>query len=404
MHRDVKPANILLENGIDRPVVTDFGLVRVVDDATLTASGAIAGTPNYMSPEQAGAARVDPRSDLFSLGSVMYAMCVGHPPFRADTVLGVIRRVCDDTARPVCECNFEIPDWLSAFIEKLLAKDRDDRFGSAEEVESLLAEELAHLQNPTAVPVPGRSWWAIRAPKAASPLKLVLACVACLGIIAAGLFFEPPRDKANTNSDAISGAGSSFGTGAAISDHEPVEPSPLIKITTLPKLEFRIVPNSDDSERQPRENVVNFQHELHQRGFQPDQKEKGDDCPLVWREVDPGRPIGLPIVQYEGKHYVLLCDGPTYSVVPNSNRGGIKEAWIEEIASKDTKTNLWNVRLLVHFDQDAGDRLRELFRTNRMNAMAEIINGPTLRWIQALRNRGTAAASMDRQRCDEPRE
>src|SRR5947199_77383 len=73
VHRDIKPANILLENGVERVWITDFGLARAVDDASLTRTGVIAGTPQYMSPEQAAACRVDHRSDLFSLGSVLYA-------------------------------------------------------------------------------------------------------------------------------------------------------------------------------------------------------------------------------------------------------------------------------------------------------------------------------------------
>ena len=83
VHRDIKPANILLENGIERVRITDFGLARAADDASLSQSGVAAGTPYYMAPEQARCECVDPRADLFSLGGVMYAMCTGHPPFRA---------------------------------------------------------------------------------------------------------------------------------------------------------------------------------------------------------------------------------------------------------------------------------------------------------------------------------
>src|SRR5262249_27776222 len=70
IHRDIKPANLLLENGVERVKITDFGLARAVDDASLTRSGFVAGTPLFMSPEQASGQRVDARSDLFSLGSV----------------------------------------------------------------------------------------------------------------------------------------------------------------------------------------------------------------------------------------------------------------------------------------------------------------------------------------------
>jgi serine/threonine protein kinase/WD40 repeat protein len=154
IHRDVKPANILLENGVERLKLTDFGLARMADDANLTQSGTITGTPNYMSPEQAAGSPVDARGDLFSLGSVLYALCTGHPPFRAETPLAVVRRVCDDPARPVREVNPDVPEWLEAIVRKLLAKDPADRFPSATEVADLLGQCLAHVQQPSVVPLP----------------------------------------------------------------------------------------------------------------------------------------------------------------------------------------------------------------------------------------------------------
>lgn len=105
VHRDIKPANILLENGIERVKITDFGLARATDDVGITQSGQIAGTPQYMSPEQAMGHTVDQRSDLFSLGSVLYTLCTGRPAFRADSTVAVLRRVCDDVPRPIHEIN-----------------------------------------------------------------------------------------------------------------------------------------------------------------------------------------------------------------------------------------------------------------------------------------------------------
>ncbi len=154
VHRDIKPANILLENGVERVKISDFGLARAVDDASVTQSGVIAGTPQYMSPEQARGESVDHRTDLFSLGSVLYAMCTGRPPFRASTTMGVLKRVSDDTPRPVRDINPDIPDWLSAIIDKLHAKNTGDRFQSAGEVADLLGQHLAHLQQPGVVPRP----------------------------------------------------------------------------------------------------------------------------------------------------------------------------------------------------------------------------------------------------------
>ena len=154
VHRDIKPANILLQNGIERVKITDFGLARAVDDVGLTQTGHIAGTPYYMSPEQAQGQAVDPRSDLFSLGSVLYTMCTGRPAFRADTTVAVLRRVCDDVPRPIREVNADIPEWLCAIVEKLIAKRPEDRIQTASEVAELLNQHLAHLQQPTRVPQP----------------------------------------------------------------------------------------------------------------------------------------------------------------------------------------------------------------------------------------------------------
>ncbi|HVJ81773.1 MAG TPA: protein kinase, partial [Planctomycetia bacterium] len=101
VHRDIKPANIMLENGVERVRITDFGLARAVDDASITQSGFFAGTPQYMAPEQARGEAVDTRADLFALGSVLYAMSVGRPPFRADSGLAVMRMVADAEAPPI---------------------------------------------------------------------------------------------------------------------------------------------------------------------------------------------------------------------------------------------------------------------------------------------------------------
>ena len=140
IHRDIKPANILLESGAERVKITDFGLARAADDASLTQSGVIAGTPMYMAPEQALGETIDHRADLFSLGSVLYAISSGRPPFRASTTLGVLKRVTEDTPRPIREIIPEAPEWLCAIIAKLHAKKPEERFTSAKEVADLLAE------------------------------------------------------------------------------------------------------------------------------------------------------------------------------------------------------------------------------------------------------------------------
>jgi urea transport system substrate-binding protein len=150
IHRDVKPANILLANGVERVKITDFGLARAVDDASFSQSQGVAGTPDYMSPEQANGGPVDHRSDLFSLGSVLYALCTGRPPFRAGSTLAVLKRVGAETPQPPRELNADVPPWLEALLGRLHAKEPSDRFQSAGEVAELLSRHLAELQQPPA--------------------------------------------------------------------------------------------------------------------------------------------------------------------------------------------------------------------------------------------------------------
>jgi len=154
IHRDIKPANLLLENGLARVKITDFGLARMVDDVGLTRDGVVAGTPEYMAPEQARGEPVDHRADLFSLGSVLYAMCTGRPPFRGETAVAVLRRVSDEQPAPVRALNPDVPAWLEAVVSRLLAKEPAERLQSASEVAALLEGYLAHLRQPTTIPAP----------------------------------------------------------------------------------------------------------------------------------------------------------------------------------------------------------------------------------------------------------
>jgi eukaryotic-like serine/threonine-protein kinase len=193
VHRDVKPANILLENSVERAILTDFGLARAIDDASLTRTGILAGTPHYMSPEQARGNVVDHRSDLFSLGAVLYFMATGHPPFRGSTAFGVLHRICNDTLRPVWQVNKDIPDELSDIIERLLAKKPSQRFASAEEVQEELASLLSRLQREGLGRRRFRAWRRMpRRKKVAWTAGTVGACAA----IATGIWLatSPPAE------------------------------------------------------------------------------------------------------------------------------------------------------------------------------------------------------------------
>jgi serine/threonine protein kinase len=151
VHRDVKPGNIWLEpitpssgNRIDllgheRVRLLDFGLAQVPDSQLqLTEIGMIMGTPAYMAPEQARGETVDARCDLFSLGSVLYAMVAGRPPFQGENNLAMLHSICADSPPSLRELGCDIPESLIALIENLHAKDRADRCQSAQDAADCL--------------------------------------------------------------------------------------------------------------------------------------------------------------------------------------------------------------------------------------------------------------------------
>ena len=150
IHRDVKPSNILLEGGLERVKIADFGLARAVDDGTISPEGLVAGTPMYMAPEQATGDPIDQRADLFSFGSVLYVMCTGEPPFQAANAVAVLESVREHTPTPIRKIVPEVPEWLCDLIARLHAKNPANRPASAQEVADLLAQQLAELSWPAA--------------------------------------------------------------------------------------------------------------------------------------------------------------------------------------------------------------------------------------------------------------
>lgn len=158
IHRDIKPGNILLENGLNRVQITDFGLARAVDDAAMTHSSLIAGTPQYMSPEQAKGATLDHRSDLFSLGCVMYFMATGRALYRGDGPYSVISQLCKGQYTSVRELNPDIPAFVADMIDKLLEIEPQHRFQSAQQLVHHLQSSLAYLHQPTANRAPQKIW------------------------------------------------------------------------------------------------------------------------------------------------------------------------------------------------------------------------------------------------------
>lgn len=147
VHRDVKPANILLDENVERVLLSDFGLARAVDDASFTRTGIVAGTPHYMSPEQAMGNAIGCSSDQFSLGCVIYFMLTGHSPFRATTAMGVLNRICQTAHRPLNQVNPSVPIEVCKLVDRLLAKRPEDRFESVNQVELQIDQLLFAIQS-----------------------------------------------------------------------------------------------------------------------------------------------------------------------------------------------------------------------------------------------------------------
>ncbi len=162
IHRDIKPENILLHDG--RPMVADFGIALAVSAAAgkrMTETGLSLGTPHYMSPEQATAEKdITNRSDIYSLGSMLYEMLTGDPPHTGSTAQGIIMKIVADDARPVTEVRNAVPPHVAAATAKALEKLAADRFTSAHDFALALADPgFRHGELPGAVVGVRRSPW-----------------------------------------------------------------------------------------------------------------------------------------------------------------------------------------------------------------------------------------------------
>ncbi len=154
IHRDIKPGNIMFDSE-GRVVLTDFGIARIISGPNMTASGSMVGTPAYMSPEQGLGQSGDNRSDIYSLGIVLYQMVTGTIPYDADTPIAVVLKHVNDPLPPPSGLNPDIPEGLERILYKALAKSPAERYQNVEEM-------IVHLDDLEAastlvIPIPGHA-------------------------------------------------------------------------------------------------------------------------------------------------------------------------------------------------------------------------------------------------------
>ena len=185
VHRDIKPENILLQRG--KPLVADFGIALAVSAAggsRLTETGLSLGTPHYMSPEQAAGDReVNARSDVYSLGCLLYEMLVGDPPHMGGSVQAVIAKVLTETPAAITQTRQMVPPNVEAAVRKALAKTSADRFATAAQFAEALANPGFRLPTGSGSPVVGSgstNRW--------KRLAVVAATLAAVALLVVGLF------------------------------------------------------------------------------------------------------------------------------------------------------------------------------------------------------------------------
>jgi serine/threonine-protein kinase len=264
IHRDLKPANVML-NSRGQPILMDFGVAKMLGGIQHTATGAIIGTAKYMSPEQARGDRPDERTDLYSLGVMLYEMLTGEPPFDADSTVALLMKHVTEPVPDLRNINQDVPEALVTVVKKALAKDRTERYQTAGDMATALRLSQMTPAGPTPLPeattrgrdptetlptgtvmAPGRS--AVEqpghpSPKVGLPLGVIGAIAAAililiLGVGAAFFFFfgsdgdgeqivPPPVGQQELPSAAsmiqITGGSYTVGTDVSGDNHAPTQ-------------------------------------------------------------------------------------------------------------------------------------------------------------------------------------
>jgi len=187
VHRDVKPDNILVDTG-GHVLVTDFGIAKAAQQASsqLTTEGMVVGTPQYMSPEQATGESLDARSDIYSLGILLYQMLTGLAPFDGESAQSILMKQATANHAPIGDHRDDVPAALVGAVDRMLAKDPGERFQTAEEASRALVAAVPAASGET-VRVRGGS------PVMAVKALIGLVILAGAALVALTLLGKPPR-------------------------------------------------------------------------------------------------------------------------------------------------------------------------------------------------------------------
>jgi TolB-like protein/tRNA A-37 threonylcarbamoyl transferase component Bud32/Tfp pilus assembly protein PilF len=255
VHRDLKPANVMI-TGENRVKVLDFGLAKLVEDpdaetgdhamtafptqaTELTAEGMVMGTAPYMSPEQVEGRAMDHRTDIFSLGIVLYEMATGKRPFAGDTSAALVSSILRDSPPTVTEINESLPRHLARIIQHCLEKDPEARYQSAKDVRNELKSLRREVDSGTVTTGSGAVH--ISAPRSAGTRRYGLwaaAAVAAIGILAAGWWLGGGSEKAPAVGDGRAGGFGADVAAAAWSDMPSVAVLPFANLSADPDNEY----------------------------------------------------------------------------------------------------------------------------------------------------------------------
>jgi eukaryotic-like serine/threonine-protein kinase len=223
VHRDLKPSNVLLANGLEHIVLSDFGLARINAEETITHSDTLAGTPYFMSPEQAQGKAIDFKSDLFSLGCLLYWLLTGTYPFRGNSKLETLVNIVQQNLSFPSPGRYPIPFMIQALLKGLMEKEPNKRWRSADEVTVLIQRCLDHLASPSN-PLPAELAPPLRAKSQTTIIAGALGCSALL-VLAYVFWFAPNRSLPITSAPSPElNAGANASLGSTSSDRIPGGP------------------------------------------------------------------------------------------------------------------------------------------------------------------------------------